>query len=82
MVTENIVCPDLEENQQQQLPAIPTGCTLSTVFEQVSAIVLTPFNVFWRHQQQEEIRELDNEFEINTVLVIHLILMILQILVI
>ena len=45
MATENIVGPELEENQQ---PASPIR-RLSTVFETVSSIVLTPLTVYQRH---------------------------------
>ena len=46
MATKNIIGRDLEENQQQQLPTTLIRCTLTTVFEQVSATVLTPSNFF------------------------------------
>lgn len=50
MATENNIGPDLEDDQPQHPPPTSICCTLTQVFEQVSAsaqaILLKPFNDF------------------------------------
>ena len=66
MATKNIIGPELDENQQHQPPATPTRCVLTRIFETVSSIALTPFNILCRQlQPQEAICELEIELNIN-----------------
>ena len=51
MATENVIGPELKENQQQQPPATPTCCALTRIFKTVSSTALTPFNALCRQIQ-------------------------------
>ena len=51
MATENIIGPELEDNQQHQPPATPTCRALTRIFETISSTALTPFNALCRQFQ-------------------------------